>query len=222
VRDWPRLASTVHPLGYHWPVTGQATGDVLYVYWPLLCCTSLDCEVIVHPLGATTPGVPGALKGCMCQTQRRNTHHRTRAARAARATDCYYTRAGAESAARCALRATKSERARLGWPGHRSAPRPRQLQLRRPAQSAAPPPSRWRIFRDDGALCARAERAPVRGSRPLALCRRPSRRARCAALAETSRAPLGCCDARAGLDGAPGGVACQEIDPGLNSSPNSG
>jgi hypothetical protein len=131
----------------------------------------------------------------------RRAHSRTRVARAARAANYYDTRAGAESAARCALRATKSERARLGWPGHRSAPRPRQLQLRRPARSAAPLPPRWRIFRDDGALCARAERAPVRGSRALALCRRPSRRARCPALAETSRTPLGCRVARAGPDG---------------------
>ena len=57
----------------------------------------------------------------------------------------------------------KVSEARLGWPGHRSAPRPRQLQLRRPARRAAPPPSRWRVFRNAGALCARAERAPVRG-----------------------------------------------------------
>jgi hypothetical protein len=134
--------------------------------------------------------------------RQRRAHPRTRAARAARATGFCDTRAGAESAARCALRATMSERARPSGPGHRSAPRPRQLQLRRPAGSAAPPPSRWRVFRDAGALCARAERAPVRGSRALALCQRPLRRARCAALAETSCARLSCRDARAAPDGA--------------------
>jgi hypothetical protein len=53
--DCARLGSTVHPLGDHWPATGQATGDLLCVYWPLLCCTGLDCEVTVYPLGATAP-----------------------------------------------------------------------------------------------------------------------------------------------------------------------